>query len=298
MSNNKSLTFPLILSVIALILWLGASFLGFIYPGNPIFVAVLFTLAVLVFMGLGLFLLIWTTKTRNINQGQKRIIRIVSWIIYIAGSLVSFYFLNHGIKVTATVKGEVQRDLNVQIEDIRTVYSSDYHTTNSYAEYYHKQLEYYVNSLGDISDDEKNLEWKSLKGKIENTCLDSLDISSSYKVTRDEVMEKTDGYLKSINSWNPFKINSVVSEFYYYKVKWVGNMDRFYTVTEYTAKAPFEYTYKEDSCSYIKLQRTDFVLAWQAIAVAIILQILLLLPVLMTKDWSAGARRAKNVTTI
>jgi hypothetical protein len=155
-----------------------------------------------------------------------------------------------------------------------------------------------VNSLGDISDDEKALERKNLKGKIENTCVDSLDISSSYKITRADVLEKTDDYLNKIDNWNPFSINSVISDFYFNKEKWVNYMDDFYTVTDYTARAPFEYKYIEDSDSYLRLRQTGFDLVWQAIVVAIILQIMLLLPVLMTKDWSAGARRAKNVATI
>ena len=52
MSSEKSILFPVILACIALVVWVVASFLGFVYTGVNVFVGVIFVIAILLLMGL------------------------------------------------------------------------------------------------------------------------------------------------------------------------------------------------------------------------------------------------------
>ena len=299
-SNNKVLTFPIILSIIGVILWVTASFMGFVYTAKQLFVAALFALAVLIFLGLGIYLLVWTSLTQSINQGPKRTIRIISWVLYISGSLVSLYFLNHYLRVSLEYKDDIQTEVSKKLDELETVYSDDTNLENSFAHYLDQQLSIYVISQVEGLGKDRgtmNIEAKDIRGKVYGTAVD-LDNpeTSTYSDVKRQI--KASGYRAAlVDNWNLFNANKELQQFKKDCARWETYAGEFSNLWEVAKKEPYSFEFTPTSNKLDSLSTTDYRFIWQSIVVAIILQIMMLLPVFMTIDWSTGVRKA-NVTTI
>ena len=122
MSSNKSIKFPLILACIALVVWVAASFLGFVYTGVDTFVSVIFVFAILLLMGLGLWLMIQSNLAADSTSRKKKQIRLAGWALFIVGAVVSLFFLNHFVKVWID-KPEVQNEARMQLDELNTTFA-------------------------------------------------------------------------------------------------------------------------------------------------------------------------------
>lgn len=297
---NKALLFPIILSVIGVLSWGAASFMGFVYTANQMFVAAIFALAVLIFLGLGIFLLIWTSLTRSINHGPKRTIRIVSWLLYLSGSLVSLFFLNHYLKVSFEYKDDIQAEVSRKLDELETVYSDDTSLENSFAHYLDQQLSIYVTEQVSALGRDRGtvtIEAKDIKGKVCDTAVDSENPESSSYTEVKRLIKSSDYRAALVNSWNPFSANNELQQFKKDCARWETYAGEFSNLWENTKKEPYSYEFTPISNKLDSLSTTDFRFIWQSIVVAILLQIMMLLPVLMTIDWGQRPIKA-DVSTI
>ena len=109
MVSKKTIVALSIISGVFLLVWLVGSFLGFALADYGLFVCILFLLSVLLFMGLGLFLIIRANLSGNsLSADRKRVNRLGGCALFLVGALVSFYFLNHFIKVMVKYKADGQ----------------------------------------------------------------------------------------------------------------------------------------------------------------------------------------------
>lgn len=299
MSSEKSILFPVILACIALVVWVVASFLGFVYTGVNVFVGVIFVIAILLLMGLGLWMLLRSNLVSDTTSHRKKQTRLAGWILFVLGAVVSLYFLNHFMRVWIDQKPQVKTAADAQLDELDTTFSTDPSVENSFALFFDEQQNYmdiYLRGTGmDRSDrDMKIANWKQ---GILNHKADSLDANSTYPLTQAEVLQTVDECKSAIESWNPFTIIASLEELAANKARWEDYSRHFMDGNGFS-KDSFEPVSDHNGNLAGLIKTPGFGTNWQAIALVILLMVLMLLPVLLTMQLASGGRRAKGISTI
>lgn len=293
MSRNKSLLLPVILSAIGVVLWTVASFLGFVYCQN-IFLACVFPLLILVLLGLSLFLLVGVSQNPEIERGRRKTIRAIAWSMYIIGSLVSLYYLNHFIKVSLK-KGEIQTEALAEVAELKNTYLGTSRDSGSFAEYLDTEKSRLKRLLESDAQTAPDARVKVAAMETNVTCT-ALENGPSFN----DALSQTEDFLAEvepvISAWNPFRIGDSLAELLSTKMALEDYASRYHTLDPYTMREPFVPKSEHNSDLSGELRNTDFGTNWQTIVVAILLQLLMLLPVFLTIQVGGKGKAAKMGT--
>ena len=299
MSAQKSVLFPVILSCIALTVWIVASFLGFVYTGVDAFVGVIFVLAILLLMGLGIWMLLRSNLSVDSTSRKKKQTRLAGWILFALGALVSLYFLNHFMKVWIDRKPSVKSEAEAQLGELSTTFSTDSGVENSFAMFLDQQQNYLDTYLKGTGMERNNRDvyiarWR--QGVLDHMA-DSLEANSTYPLTQAKVLTAVQDCKSAVDSWNPFTIIASLDELAWNKAKWEGYARHFMDGNSFTTDK-FEPVSDHNGNLADILRTTGFGTIWQAIVSAILLLFLMVLPVLLTMQLASGGNRAKGISTI
>ena len=299
--SNKRILIPVILAVLALLAWVAASFFGFVYTDVNLILCILFALGILILMGFGLYFLLQTNDRNNdMKAGRKRLLRSIAWIMYIAGSVVSVYFLNHYFKVWADQKAEVRTEALAQIEELKTTFSEDESLPNSFMNYIARRkdnMDRILRGEG-LELNDRRIAIANLEKKLRGYQVDPENANSTFDLTKDEVNKELSGFESAVKSWNPFKVTAVLKELSAKKAEWEDYAAKFQDVDPDSEKDPFilKSDHNEELAGLIT--NTGFSTNWQAILSAILLQVLMLLPVLLTTRFGSEGKAYKPFDTI
>lgn len=264
-----------ILSVIGLVLWTAASFLGlFFYSGGSYGISI--PLAVAVGGLMALFLFLTRRYTSFAAQGYRtREANRFRWIylgLYIFVSLGSVFFVMHAVAVSTTIKNDYRTSA---LEDLRGLYNivDKNAPDGSYAEYVNNQVNRYRQGNGHKDASTLNFECQQLRERLEKR--------SGYNNLSDVVKEYWSEADYTVRNWDLFYLPSTVNTYHDKEAAWVDSIQSCSNAGAAgiyaTLHTPYISTYKPKSDLYYKfrsINSSDFS-GW-CIPVALLLQILIL----------------------
>lgn len=207
-----------ILSVIGLLLWTAAAFLGlFFYSGGSYGISI--PLAVAIGGLMALFLFLTRRYTAFSAHGYRaREAKKYKWIylaLYIIISLGSICFVMHAVAVSTTIKNDCR---TAALEDLRGLYNIvDRNAPDgSYPEYVNNQVRRYRQGNGHKDASTLNFECQQLRERLEKR--------SGYNNLADVVREYWSEADYTVRNWDLFYLPSTANTYHDKQTVWVDSI--------------------------------------------------------------------------
>ena len=298
---KKMSIFLYVLSGIGLLIWCVCFALGVNYlQGGALMVSAILFLALLIFMGLLLYLMIrWSRPTSTDHRANAKLKEIISVCLYVVIVLGTASYVSRFIVIETEVKNELQPLVVQRITEIERVFG-DKSTSGSYLNFIDvtikPQCKVYLRGQQYTDDD------------IETTLArleDDLTMDGDYAELMDEVNSFLSSCRYSVQNWVPVTLNKYLSQLDNNTQDWLSKVVSMSKVVFMSTNTNNDWIKKADVEPYdpsVKVS-TDFndrimnpvLFSVLSIVSILILQVFILLSYLVGRNWSVnGPKRWKN----
>lgn len=215
MSTVKSLLN--VLAVVGIIAWSGAVFIGVHFASHcswPV------SLSAAVACGLLMYFFLYLSRLYfdpDSVEGQSKSANTRKWVffaLYVLVSLVSAWWLLHGIAATSLYKEEIQPVAKTQLDELKTYIDDEHEPDGSYMQYVSEQKASYR------AKNPNNLTNTDRLDEDVNDLGDLYVSASGYGELRDEISRFIKRARPAINNWDIFAVSKYVDELSDRKPQW------------------------------------------------------------------------------
>lgn len=299
---KKKTLFFVLLCCIGLILWAGASFLGFAY----IFKGAFFNSAVLsLFILFAMATSLWgmckfCDPTKYMGQYSKAVLRhIFCWIVYIVVCVLSAIVINHGLMVTLTVRSDIQNKAQQEIKDLGVLFG-DENVERSYLEWVKRQKESLAQSLSGSDEDVVELRVAELD--------DELTIQSGFNTLRENADDDENGFLGqcyyAVSNWTWWNVADYLDQLETNKTVYIEKVTECSQFCERTQNEPYQFSpkFNNENLSAQLIDPLKSGIGMGSIAFLLITQLLILLVYLSVypfgvskgRKWDGGGKKKSS----
>lgn len=280
--------------VVALMIWAGCFAMGFNYGhGDSLVVSIVLLVAVFAIMGIDIFMLNkFVDPQEMLNRDKAKIKEIACIVVYAVMVLLTMGGFAHFITVQTEVKSSVRQLAKDRIQELRTMFGKET-DEGSYWAYMTELSATYRNMQKENNTSESTV--NSRVAEFE----DEMMGDGSFE----ELRSKAKAFLKecdySVENWIPWNVVEYLTKLDANTEEWYEKLRALSDKNEWVQKTGEHYVSpvknEEKLAPKVLTPKTsDFGLL--AIVLIVVLQIMVLLTYIKTKDWShKGPEKAKGV---
>lgn len=272
-----------IMWVVALLIWAACFAMGFNYQGASLVVSIVLLVAVFAIMALDIFMLNkWADPEGGTDRSKAHAKEIACFVVYVVMLVLTASGFAHFITVQTEVKSEVRPLAKERIRELRIMFGNE-NKDGSYWAYVTEKSETYRNMQRKNNTDVSTVNTRV--AQFEDDMMGNGDF--------EQMRSKANSFLKecenSVDNWIPWNVVEYLGKLDENTEEWYNSLRNLSDKTDWVRETGehYESPVKNNeslATKVLKPEVGDFGLL--SIVLIVVLQIIVLLTYLKTKDWS------------